>query len=685
MPAGYGWVVQFLSDPGDQPMIQASLRTDNAVHATRARVDVEEMEAGGVLISPLPADFFRQTSHTSAASSVDLSVNGVAALCQGSCTYESTVDLQPSFTIQSQSRISTGIYSLTLTGSKLSSGDQPPEVDVQGIPCIIDSHAAAEIVCTISYPFLAPKKYSVSVRVPSYGTAEILDDSMFTYELQFERVSPSSFDPKFPQTITVYGAGFHPDMSKNIVLVGGDSTCNPISVNASQLICALNPSQASSRREAFTMRFSVLCEGCEESTSLVETSVNTATNALPIVNSIIPSSGSVGGGDFVILNGADFSMEPSDLIVMFGGAKCEVNSSTMDKITCITGVHAPGVVSSSVQYSKRLGISDPSSAPSFEYVLKVSAITPSLLGLGGGVALTVSGDGMTPASGKDVSGILAIAGAEQYIVGVYYPISSTRPSGSWSFSVGSLSTEQLDVGASAQAVKDAILAASFEGVLDVEVAAADDLPGKFVNKKYSRQWEVRLTRNDIPGLSLDRCTSPLYIDWDPDACPSVAPDLFMHHYWWYWPPLLPKPADLKDQSKREGLQRLCDNEARSFGLKPGFCQALVPPETLPTCGEGSGIKPPCWQERFTVAKVRLNDGTDVLYERDDARSHGDATMGYRFWKRTDLESFRLARMPSVSSNIDGMTGAGVHIYSGRSRAEQQVWFSLVLVQCYRCF
>jgi hypothetical protein len=52
--------VQYLSDPGDQPMIEASLRMDNQAQLMRARVSVEEMEAGGVLISPLPADFFRQ-------------------------------------------------------------------------------------------------------------------------------------------------------------------------------------------------------------------------------------------------------------------------------------------------------------------------------------------------------------------------------------------------------------------------------------------------------------------------------------------------------------------------------------------------------------------------------------------------------------------------------------------------
>ena len=670
-------MVQFLSNPGDQPMIEASLRMDSEAQLARARVSVEEMEAGGVLISPLPADFFRKPeldagqdpAASSGGSAVHLSVNGVAANCEGSCTFEFKDDMLPTFTIESQSRIATGVFSLKLNGTKLSmSGDELPEVDVQGFPCIVQSHNPSEIFCTISYPFLPPTNHPVSVRVPGYGTAESQDDQMFKYELEIDSVSPSSIDPKFPQIITMNGAGFHPDLSQNIIQVGDDSTCDPISVSARQFTCALNPSQASSRRQSFAMTFAA-------AVAFKRIIVTTETLPLPIVDSINPTSGSVGGGDLVTLTGAAFSLDPLDLIVMLGGAECAVQSSTMSQITCITGIRAPGVVSSSVQYSKGPGISDPATAPSFEYILKVSAVAPSLQGLGGGVTMTVSGFGMTPASGSNVSGILAIVGTEQYVVGVYYPSASTaKPSGSWSFSVGGISTAQLDVDASAEDVKNAILAASFPGVLDVAVYAADDVPGKFINKKYARQYEVMLSRRDVPGLSLDRCTSPLYVDWDPAACPSVASDLFMHHYWWYWPPLLPKPADLKDESKRQRLQKMCDNEARSLGLEPGFCQALVPPETLPTCGHGSGVNPPCWQQRFTVAKVRLSDGSDVLYERDDSQSHGDSTMGYRFWKRTDLETLRQARMPTVSSNIDTTTGAGIHVYSGRSRAEQQVSF-----------
>ena len=70
----------------------------------------------------------------------------------------------------------------------------------------------------------------------------------------------------------------------------------------------------------------------------------------------------------------------------------------------------------------------------------------------------------------------------------------------------------------------------------------------------------RMTRKGLVGLGIERCTSPLYIDWDPSACPTTAPDLFLNHFIWYWPEGLPKPDDLGDAAALERLQSSCDSE-----------------------------------------------------------------------------------------------------------------------------
>ena len=108
-----------------------------------------------------------------------------------------------------------------------------------------------------------------------------------------------------------------------------------------------------------------------------------------------------------------------------------------------------------------------------------------------------------------------------------------------------------------------------------------------------------------------------------------------------------------------------------LGLKPGFCQVEVPAETLAVCGQGSGVNPPCWHQRFSVAKVQLNDGSQILFERDDSNVATDSKKGYRAWKRQDLELLRERQQLSVNSSISGL-GAGVDVNLVYSRAEKMV-------------
>ena len=100
----------------------------------------------------------------------------------------------------------------------------------------------------------------------------------------------------------------------------------------------------------------------------------------------------------------------------------------------------------------------------------------------------------------------------------------------------------LPVDATAEQVETAVM--TFPTVVACDVVVADNVPGRLLNRAYPRQWAIRMTRTGVAGLGVERCTSPLYIDWDPGACPVTAADLFLNHYTWYWPSGLPKPADL---------------------------------------------------------------------------------------------------------------------------------------------
>jgi len=243
------------------------------------------------------------------------------------------------------------------------------------------------------------------------------------------------------------------------------------------------------------------------------------------------------------------------------------------------------------------------------------------------------------------------------------------PSGTFQMGVGGQVTEEVALNGTAAQVEQAITSA-FSDVLSASVFALDNHPGNLLDRSYSRQWVVKLERQGVVGATKDRCTSPLYIDWDPLACPSVAADLFLHHYPWYWPVSLPRPADLGQDAIKARLQQACDAEARANQLRPDSCQALVPLESLPMCGEGSGIHAPCWQTRFSLAKVRHTDGQDIVYERHDSMSPSDTAKGHRSWRRTDLLELQLSQLLSVNHSVP--YPSGVDVTAVYVRAEQIV-------------
>jgi len=811
--AGFGWIVQFLTRPGDQPMMYASL----SLSAGRelARVTVHEVQAGGVLIQPLPADYFHRIAH---APGVHLTVNGALADCNvdannaSLCRFAFNNVMTPSFTATSQKQNEVGTYLITFSGSRLvSPDDEPPVIHAAGFPCPVQSSTASEVICKITRPFVPAGQHDVTLVVPTYGAAANLDGSRFDYGLEVTAVTPSNFDPRRPITITIHGAGFDPVAANNTISVG-DTTCATTFVNASQLVCRLAISSGSTRRSSHTG----ITVGAGFGTVSADDLATFTELDRPQVIAISPTAGSVGGGDIATISGANFvTPDHPDVTVFLGQTPCDLLSSNATVITCTTRASAPGAVQVAVENLVR-GVSDASGAPSYEYVLAVSSVSPSRIGLGGGVTLTVQGDGLVAASGTTARASVSIAGLEVYNVGVYQgalvhekhalaltgsyvdevqrldltaasetikirlagesrgdsaeiaktaaphvfqeeinkvllhgsvqvtkqqqvltitfrgmgdvPLlqvlscpasgacsvdsstvatvesSGAAPAGSFRLrlpSEGNLTTEDisivatgcdvqeslskilaggvkvtrkdntaggvtwevtylefqgkrtlpvilqeslvggalsvtrmqegtsrvqgsftismdassvtLPVDASSQQVEDAV--ASFPSVNVVDVISANNLPGRLLDRDYPVQWAIRMTRMGVAGLGVERCTSPLYIDWDPAACPGVAADLFLNHYKWYFPSGLPQPADLGEAAAIAALQTLCDAEAVSLNLKPGRCQVEVPAETLPVCGQGSGVNPPCWQTRFTVAKVCFLVLIFVYYHR----------------------------------------------------------------------
>ncbi|KAJ1480918.1 hypothetical protein T484DRAFT_1809172, partial [Baffinella frigidus] len=170
--AGYDWQVAFTHVPGDQPLFQVSTATvsDSAIMAVAVLV-----QDGGVLVAPLPADYFHVPGNVSVSAVVDHST----ALCARSesadsdpsvCMVSFDKSLNP--TISSVDRT----FNLTVTGTNFArpfpdTEQALPGVTFGGAVCL-DVFVASEemITCRVQNPpLLAPGLYALEVVVPGRG------------------------------------------------------------------------------------------------------------------------------------------------------------------------------------------------------------------------------------------------------------------------------------------------------------------------------------------------------------------------------------------------------------------------------------------------------------------------------------------------------------------------------------
>jgi hypothetical protein len=138
---------------------------------------VSDVEHGGVLVAPLPADYF----HLPGASGVVAVVDESTALCARNltgaaeparCAFTWDESLNPSVTDMVYSDAVGGEFEITVTGTNFGEPsfwqDAPsPEVSFGGVQCGQAGLDGDKVSCYVSPPpLLAPGDYSVEVMVP---------------------------------------------------------------------------------------------------------------------------------------------------------------------------------------------------------------------------------------------------------------------------------------------------------------------------------------------------------------------------------------------------------------------------------------------------------------------------------------------------------------------------------------
>ena len=610
--SGYDWSITFTGVPGDLDLLDVS-GSDIDFDGGDVVIKAETIEDGGLIMGGIPADYMyvRETSPQ-----VHVQVNKGSAVCEKgrtSCGFTFDESLSPSIIdITSEPNAESNGATITVTGTNL---DSPigaiPLVSAGEVSCKVIYFDETSVTCSFN-TCMEAGLHKIIVVVQGRGRAAA--ELEFAMPLWVSSVTPSLIHKDSPTEISLTGRGFNTSVHAASLLIGG-SPCPTVSATCTELVCLYTP-PTSGRRNAGPLLISYGGSGIG--------SITAGVLQIPKVTKIEPTEGPAGSETLVTITGQFFSDEVDGNVISIGGVPCKVQDATSTHILCSTQALAPGpknVIISNVNGSSVEDVS-------YVSVLHVDSITASQnAGLGGGLTISLQGQGfLYPDHNASLS--IDFFGQEIYVIGAYRK-SGFNISGTFSLRIGDLISAQLHPTSTSVEIKAAIEQAFLPlGIKELRVTSIDNEPGKLADRLYPRQWIISWQRPDILGSSLERCTDPNYVDWDPSACPTTASDLFLSFHKYYWPVLLSRPDDLGSELAQQRYLAECKAEAISLGFIPAAkCNALVPEETLPLCGQGSGKNPPCFNERFSTATVQHLDGTAVTYFRDDTMTPGYQSKG----------------------------------------------------------
>ena len=125
--------------------------------------------------------------------------------------------------------------------------------------------------------------------------------------------------------------------------------------------------------------------------------------ATPTIHTISPAEGQ--GGEEITIYGIGFTNEMSDVTVSIGQSSCSVSAANSTQIKCVLSNHPAGFYNISVLI-EGMGMAVADNTTCFHYLLSVDTITPIIGGVGGGVPITISGNGFlefTPVPAKHLN------------------------------------------------------------------------------------------------------------------------------------------------------------------------------------------------------------------------------------------------------------------------------------------
>uniref|UniRef100_A0A3B3X637 G8 domain-containing protein n=1 Tax=Poecilia mexicana TaxID=48701 RepID=A0A3B3X637_9TELE len=215
---------------------------------------------------------------------------------------------------------------ITLSGSGFGSDSELVSVTINGVSCNVSAVSDSELRCTTgSNP---GGTYPVVLHHGVKGHAQSAVE--FTYELTLSGVQPNEGSFAGGALLSVFGSGFDPIGSRVLIC---DRECPVLrgASSSSRLSCLSPPNNGSDS-----------AVGCHVSVLNRLDAVNVSQGftyraaLTPVVSQVSPRRGGTAGGTRLTISGSGFSSRLDDVNVTIGGSPCDVQSSNMTHIVCVT-------------------------------------------------------------------------------------------------------------------------------------------------------------------------------------------------------------------------------------------------------------------------------------------------------------------------------------------------------------
>ncbi|KAK9526506.1 hypothetical protein VZT92_015203 [Zoarces viviparus] len=370
------WRVEWLTRPGDQPLIQV---VGSSLVGQNAGVFAHEKTKGGLLTRSLTGDYLRVRE---TKPQVEVYINGIPSKCSGDCGYEWSEDKTPVVTGISPSQGSNGVGTLlTVTGTDFSS--ENASILVGKTRCHVEQITATTQVCRLGSS--SAGTYPVLVSFPSLGDARSSGGNIFyfTYKLIVSSFSPLSGSVAGGTLLTMTGFGF----SQNTTVTVGSDECTVVHASDTELKCRTPAGTAGSQT------VTVMVGNMSQTAGSSFTYDN---NLTARISGLSPSTTTVIGHEVLTIQGSNLGGRDNDSVVFVGGKECVTVQWTTTIITCHLPVLPPGTHKVDVQLGNN-GNPQTSNGvnATIEYVLEIYSISPQIGSLMGGTLLTVSGSGFS--------------------------------------------------------------------------------------------------------------------------------------------------------------------------------------------------------------------------------------------------------------------------------------------------